>query len=163
MSRTRVCIMKYDKDHTAMMLGDFIDHTKPRAEIGHIRPHLRSRITFRIGYTPNSLRRDIPNYWDIHFDGRYIGSLQECFTGITSVFFADEPLRTLEAAKKLSGGNLTRIYSFEEYDWKLPNGRCNYSEAYYPTFSTLEELIEDFLSRRINDPNAERSHRYRGN
>ena len=159
MSRTRVCIMKYDKDHTAMMLGDFIDHTKPRAEIGHIRPHLRPRITFKIGYTPNMLRRDIPNYWDIYFDGRYIGSLQECFTDITSVFFADEPLRSLQAAKELSGPNLPRIYCFDEYNWKLPNGRCDYSEAYYPTFLTLEELVEDFLSRRMNDLDAQRSHK----
>ena len=68
-----------------MILGDFQDHTNPRAKIGEIRPHLRPRITFKIGYTPNTLRRDIPTYWDIHFDGRYIGSLQECFTGITSV------------------------------------------------------------------------------
>ena len=161
MSRTRVCTMKYDKDHTAIMLGDFIDHTKPHAEIGENRPHLRPRLTFKIGYTPNTLRRDIPNYWDIHFDGRYIGSLQECFTAATSVFFADQPMRTLKDAKSLSGGNVPRIYCFDEYDWKLPNGRCDYSEAYYPTFLTLEELLEDFLSCRMNDPEAERSHEER--
>lgn len=159
MSRTRVCLMKYDKDHTAMMLGAFIDHTKPRAEIGEIRPHLRPRLTFKIGYTPNTLRRDIPNYWDIHFDGRYIGSLQECFTGITSIYFADEPLRSLQEAKALSHCHIPRVYCFDEYDWKLPNGRCDYSEAYYPTFVTLEGLVEDFLRRRVNDKDAERSHK----
>ena len=93
------CIIKYDKDHTAIMLGDFQRITKPRAAIGEIRPRLRPRITFKIGYIPNTFRRDIPTYWDIYFDTRYIGSFQECFTGITSLFFADEPLRSLQAQR----------------------------------------------------------------
>ena len=157
--RTRVCTMKYDKDHTAMMIGDFIDQTRREKAVGHIRPHLRPRITFKIGYIPHTLRRDIPTYWDIFFDTRYIGSFQECFTGITSLFFADQPMRTLKDAQSVSGGNVPRIYRFDEYNWGPPNGMSDYNDAYYPTFLTLEELVEDFLSRRMNDPDAERSHK----
>lgn len=161
-NRTRVCNMTYDKHQTGMMIGDFIDQTRREKAVGNIRAHLRPRISFKIGYIPHTLRRDIPTYWDIHFDGRYIGGFQECFTGITSVFFADDPMRTLPEAKKLSGGDIPRVYCFDEYLWgRKSDGNLDYNDAYYPTFLTLEELVEDFLTRRMNDPDAQRSHKER--
>ena len=136
-----------------MMLGEFREFFD-EDKIGVIRSHLIPRITFEIYGTPRTLRRYTPTYWAVYFDGKYIGGIQDWHNDHQDIFWSNEPMRSERAARGLSCDGVKDVYCFDEYDWA---DGCY--DAFYPSFATLQGLIDDYLTRRVNDPDAKQSHR----
>ena len=129
------------------------EHTKDET-IGNIPEDLKHRIEL---YLEFSAPRSHLDYYAIYLDNQKIGMTQT-FAPWAKIpehvpqilYFLCQPRRTKAEAKALSEPAFDFIYYFDEYWWRddrshRTNADCN--DAWYPSFSTLEALIKNYLNQ----------------
>lgn len=112
------------------------EHPDLDPTIGNIPEDLKHRIEL---YLEHSSRQ--AEYYDIFLDNQKIGMIEQ-FRPLTSkervLYALLQPKRTLKEAQEESEPNIEYIYYYDEYYWTEDD--CN--DAWYPTFTTLEQLIK---------------------
>ena len=149
----------YQGDDEVLTFTEAAEHL---TELGNITDEMKARLTFEITFTPRRIDHDIPNFWAVYLDHNRIGCVEDGSypnpndkTGWTrlnyEIYSNDEAFKSEAKAKELSSPKVRHIAHCEEYYWQDVTGDPNQphcDSAYFPSFTTLRELIADYQERK---------------